>query len=480
MTSGAIDPTALAALLDGDPAARPVVLFALPVKSYLVEFASLDFLAEEKLSPADRAILALVQAMGQASADDVRTFLGLGWELSPALVAALERKELLRPADREEQRAAAAEGWQPPWQGSAALRFILQQMGLQKAGPAPMPTAARRLQPPDSEPRPGCELTPAGVDALAAGVRRYFERRPARMWLAAEPLCFLGAPSESAGYAAARRSAPLPPTSVPAPLRTLDDLLALEPTAREAAMGLPAGNVEAEGLTGLARCTPGASWQVWEAPGIWEVYLVMTGRMGARAADDIEWRVSVGLRRGRRESLTLKPTQHLGGQLAELLQGWLDCTSGELARVARLAPSAASPEHADIPVLVEAPELEALIGRADRPETSWWPLPQAGDDPWQRWIRVRALPASLAAAHEALLTLVARRAAAASGSLQSTVEAVWSDLVTFWRMPHLRLPDDAWVRRRLWERRELRSALCAERLDRDLIAPYAAPAGGAS
>lgn len=480
MTGGAIDPAALAALLDADPAARTVALFVLPMQSYLVELASIDFLGEERLSPADRAILGLVKAMGRASADDVRTFLGLGWELSPALFAALERKELLRPADRGEQRAAAEAGWQPPWQGSAALRFILQQMGLQKARPALAPTTARRLQPPDSRPPPPGELTQAGVDALAAGVRRYFERRPARMWLAAEPLCFLGAPSESAGYAAARRSPPLPTTSVPASLRNLDEILALEPTAREAAMGLPAGNLEAEGLTGLVRCTPGASWQVWDAPPMWDVHLVITGRVGLRSADKIEWQASAGLRRGFRESLTLKPARHLGGRLAELLQGWLDCTSEDLARAARLAPAAASPEHAGIPVLAEAPELEKLLGRSDRPQTTWLSLPQAGNDSWQRWIHVRALPASQAAAHEALLALAARRAAVARGSLQSTVEAVWSDLVSFWHTPHLRPPDRAWVRRRLWERRELRSTLCAERLDRDLIAPYAAPAGGAS
>ncbi|WP_437316322.1 hypothetical protein [Sorangium sp. So ce385] len=467
-------------LLDADPAARPVALFTLPVKSYLVEFASLDFFAEERLSPAHGAILALAQAMGRISADDVRTFLGLGWELSPALVAALERKELLRPVNRPEQQTAVAEGWQTPWQGSAVLRSFLERMGLQQARRAPTSTTARRLQPPGSKPLPPYELTPAGVDALAAGVRRYLECRPTRMWLAAEPLCFLGAPSESAGYAAARRSPPLPTTSVPASLRILDELLALEPTSREAAMGLPAGNLEAERLTGLARCTPGASWQLRDAPSMWNVYLVITGRVGARSRDNIEWNASIGLRRGFRDSLTLKPVRHLDGRLAELLQGFLDSTSEDLARVARLVPAAASPEHAGIPVLVETPAIEGLLGRADRPQTTWLSLPQAGDDPWQRWIHVRALPASQAAAHEALLALVARRTAAARGSLKSTVEAVWSDLVSFWRMPHLRPPDDAWVRRRLWERRELRGTLCAERLDRDLIAPYATPAGGTS
>ena len=39
--------------------------------------------------------------------------------------------------------------------------------------------------------------------------------------------------------------------------------------------------------------------------------------------------------------------------------------------------------------------------------------------------------------------------------------------------------DDAEVRRRLWERHDMRGMLCAHRLERDLVAPYAHPAGGA-
>lgn len=96
MTDERIDPRTLLASTEADT--RSVVLFTRTLQSYDIDFASLDFVVEERLSPADRAVLALVQAMGQASADDVRTYLGLGWEVSPALVEGLAAKSLLQRA----------------------------------------------------------------------------------------------------------------------------------------------------------------------------------------------------------------------------------------------------------------------------------------------------------------------------------------------------------------------------------------------
>jgi hypothetical protein len=304
------------------------------------------------------------------------------------------------------------------------------------------------------------------------------QSRPARLWWLAEPLCFLGASSEASGYAAHKRGEPLAPADVPEPLQRLDDVLALTSEERAALTGLLEQGPGAEGLAGLVRCTPGRSFQVWKAPKVRSVWLVVAGHLGERP-HSLAWRAFVALRRSSGDPVTVRRAPHLEAQLEALLEGYLYTSSSELAHRAGLTPVSMSAGRADIPVTAEAKDLVRLLGSADKPASTWASLPSEDDSSWQRWIRVRALPASTAASVEALLALLGRRKEALRSSLSRAVDAAWSDLAAFWALPYLQRPDDAEVRRRLWERHDMRGMLCAHRLERDLVDPYAHPAGGA-
>lgn len=464
MTDDRIDPRTLLSSPDAD--ARSVVLFTRPLQSYDIDFASLDFVVEERLSPVDRAVLGLVQAMGRASADDVRTYLGLGWEVSPAVMEGLAAKSLLGRASPE-----LAGHLESQWVFDMAL-------GGWRTQPLSPPVRARRLHPPDIASWPAYVLTEAGAAALAAGVRRFVRSRATRLWFVAEPLCFLGTSTEGGGYAAAKRGKPMDASSVPVQLRTIDEVLALPPDARADAMGLREEDLTSAGLQGLSRCTPGASWEVRDAPAMRDVRLVITGLPDGSAGGGIAWQAFLQARRSYRDPSTTKRLPHLELRIGELLGDWARMSTEALARHAELEPAPSSSQLDGIAVHAEAPMLVKLLGRADRPETTWVPIPEQADEGWTLWIRVRALPASIGAAREALLALLVRRRKALGQSFAAAVDAAWTDLVSFWGMPHLVRPDDGWVKRRLWEQVEMRGVLCAERLARDLITPYVPQTGG--
>ncbi|MDI3284243.1 hypothetical protein [Polyangium sp. 15x6] len=467
MTDGTLEPRAL--LRDIDAESKSIAVFTRRLQSYDVD-ASLDFIVEERLSPVDRAVLALFQAMGRATADDIRTYLGLGWEVSPSVVQALAAKSLIAPPAQDA-------GWYPP------AGFVQQQwvydpgLGTYRLEQVPPPIAARRLHAPDRAAWPAFVLTQAGAAALAAGVRRFVRSRSTRLWFAAEPLCFLGTSAEGAGYAAAKRGKPMEAVSVPAPLRSIDDALALSPNERAQAMGLREEDLPPAGLEGLSRCTPGASWEVREAPAMRDVCLVIAGLPDSAAGGSIAWQAFLRTRRAYRDTVTTKRAAHLETRIAELLGDWASAGTAALVSQAGLEPAPATSLDG-IPVRAEGALLSKLLGRSDRPETTWAALPVVESDGWRSWIRVRALPASSQAAREALLAFLGRRRKALGHSFEAAVDATWSELVTFWGMPHLVRPDDGWVKRRLWEQTEMRGVLCAERLPRDLVTPYAAHAGG--
>ncbi|WP_437972198.1 hypothetical protein WMF04_24160 [Sorangium sp. So ce260] len=425
-----------ARVLEGRPDA-PALILGRTLKLYEIELSSVDFAVEEKLPPADRAVLLLAQGLGVVTAADVRAYLGLGAELSPHIVARLARIGLLRASDT-----------------------------------APRATSARQVEPVHVDHRkPGLSLTDTGADALAAGARVVIRQRSLRLLMSADPLVVVSVLSRPM-HARARRELPLPPTEVPKPLQALDAVLRASPQDRFQAFGigetltdLPGGE-RIEGR--LLGCSRGAPYEVRLASENLEAWLLIAVHTTPPESSTHRLHTAVV----RRSTTDLRPLLHID-PLA-VLPSWL-LAARDINKILhdaglRSLPAATVPPF---PVFVDGTHLLELLGPGDEPAAVWRALPSPGDGFLVR-AHLRAIPISTEAAHDALCTFLSRRPNALRASLARALAMTWDKLCSFWSWSDAAPPDITAVRERLWAQPALRGVLCASRIERDLVAPYLA------
>ncbi|WP_437802527.1 hypothetical protein [Sorangium sp. So ce693] len=412
----------------------PALVLGRALKLYEVELSSVDLAVEEKLPPADRAVLQLARALGTVTAGHVRAYLGLGPELSPHIVARLTKNGLLRAS------SITARG-----------------------------TSARQVEPVQVDREPGLSLTEAGAEALAAGARVVIRQRSLRLLMSADPLVVVSVLSRPM-HAPARRALPLPPTEVPKPLQALDEALRASRQARFEAIGLAdtltdiPGGERIEGR--LLGCSLGAPYEVRLASENLEAWLLIA--VHTSPTEPLTPRLHTAV--FRRGDTDLRPLVHIHPFAA--LPSWLQ-TLRDVDKILHDAgmrlhsPAPLSP----FPVLADGAQFIELLGPGDEPAPVWRSLPNPGAGFLAR-VHLRAIPASTEAAHEALFTFLSRRPNALRTGLRRALAMTWEKLCSFWSWSDAAPPDIATVHERLWAHLALRGVLCAGRLERDLVAPY--------
>ncbi|AUX42251.1 uncharacterized protein SOCE26_036800 [Sorangium cellulosum] len=414
----------------------PAMVLGRALKLYEVELSSVDLAVEEKLPPADRAVLQLAQALGAVTAADVRAYLGLGPELSPHIVARLTKIGLLRASSI-----------------------------------APRVTSARQVEHVQIDCEPGLSLTEAGAEALAAGARVIIRQRSLRLLMSADPLVVVSVLSRPM-HARARGDLPLPPTEVPKPLQALDAVLRASRQARFEALGLDdtltdiPGGERIEGR--LLGCSLGAPYEVRLASENLEAWLLIA--VHTAPMDPLTPRLHTAI--SRRGETELRPLVHIHpfAALPSWLHGLRDVDKIlHDAGMRLLAPAALPP----FPVLADGTQLLELLGPGDEPAPVWRALPDPGDGFLAR-VHLRGIPTSTEAAHDALFTFLSRRPNALRTGLARALAITWEKLCSFWSWSDAAPPDITTVHERLWAQPALRGVLCAGRLERDLVAPYLA------
>jgi hypothetical protein len=435
----------------------PSVLHVRRVPAYEVTFDALQVLVEEKLPAPDLAVLGLMDALGVATADDVRTYLGLGFEVSDALLQLLIKEGLI-----QQQGAASAEAAEDSlWTRVKAL------LGL--ASPPPpasrRPTQAQRVEPPDpTATGPNLELAEKGRDVLGAGLHPRVIERPCRMVIWADPPHVARAiPDGRQRFASDDKKPPLPPESVPEPLRRLDELFALPVNERKNALGLGEHLKGVEGR--ILGVVPNRQWEVRPAP--WErVNLMVVAGFESSDLGGWVWRTFVGSDQRLELFSRLEPTV-LGVNLEPaLLQnqaaGLLNGKPGEPAR-----------GRGAFRLRCQGATLLELMGASDQPRDFWLPLGEADAKGWQSALLVRGLAASEQDAHLAMVELLSRHETSAQKDLRETARQVWTLLESYWEEPGaLAPPPEQWLMEQLWQSPVMRKAVCAARLGDDLVKPY--------
>jgi len=435
----------------------PSVLHVRRVPTYEVTFDALQFLVEEKLPAPDLAVLGLLDALGVATADDVRTYLGLGFEVSDALLRLLIKEGLI-----QQQGAASAETEEDSlWTRVKAL------LGL--ASPPPpasrRPTQARRVELLDpTATGPNLELTEKGRDVLGAGLHPRVVERPCRMVLWADPPHVARAISEGKQrFASDNKKPPLPPGDVPEPLRRLDELFALPVNERMTALGLGERLRGVEGR--ILGVVPNRQWEVRPAP--WErVNLMVVAGFESSDLGGWVWRTFVGSE----QHLELYPRLEatvLGVNLEPaLLQAQATgLLSGE--------PGVPTRGRGAFRLRCQAATILELMGRSDQPRDCWLSLGGADATGWQSALLVRGLAVSEQDAHLAMVELLSRHENSARRDLRETARQVWTLLESYWEEPGaLAPPTERWLMEQLWLRPVMRKAVCAARLEDDLVKPY--------
>lgn len=406
---------------------EPAVVHLMPWPAYEVDFAALEFESEEALSPVDRAMLSLIAARGLASGVDAARYLGLGIEVSR-----LTLEKLIQ------------EGWVGRTEPDLT-RFVRSQAKVIDGAP---PQGARNVQ-----------LLAPGQEVLTAGKKTVRTRRHARLVFWAAPLRYLWTARESgARYAVgSRREAPIEVEAVPPSLRAIDDVLALAPQDRATAIGIEERVPALPGrLVGVA---PGAGWEVrgaesqavlaafphsGEAPLTWHVFAIFNDRLipcAELAGASVD---AVGLSRpGRLNELV---REHGAGVLDE---------RGSYTGAYRLLCEDA-----------------AVFDRASGSEPAEQWLSVAAASVGTTMMRVRAVPASRAAADRALVSMVRRNREEYRANPARAVLAVWESLQAFWEVPPSPPPDQQWVAGELWRSHDMRRVMCEVRFTADLILPY--------
>lgn len=431
MTSRAIhepfDAESVVEAITTEVGVEPAVVHVRPWPAYAVDFAALEVESDEAISPIDRAILSLVRARGLGSTVDAARYLGLGVEVA--------RLSLERLVD---------EGW--VGRTSADLsRFARTRANVVDGAPVQGPRT--------------CELLPAGQEVLTAGKKTVRARRPARLIFWAAPLWYLWTSKEASGrYAAAtRRDPPIEVEAVPPPLRTIEDALGLSPEARVAALGI---EERVPGVPGrLVGVAPGSGWEVRHTdshvvlaafsypgdPGLtWTVFAIFADRLipcPEVPAGSVD---SAGLTRP--------------GRLAHLVRssgaGVLDEQRSYTGAFRLLCDE------------------DAVLDRAAGAEPSEVRLPVPAETSGSTAVRVRAVPATRAAADRALVAMVRRHRSEYRADARGTIDAVWKSLQEFWEVSPTPPPDHGWVAGELWRAHDMRRIICEARFAADLIVPY--------
>lgn len=431
--------------------------------AYEVDFQALEFEERIGIPPADLHVLALAGVLRNASAEDVRAYLGLGEVISEHTIRRLIEQGLLRDAPPE---APTPE----PFYLRDMWGSFFEAFGLNRAAPRRVVerTAAQPVEPVSSDSDKVYVLTDDGERARVEEQRVTRFHVSARLILWADPLHFVRVAGETKGkFSADKRPPAMLPENVPAPFRTLDDVLALSPEAREREIGIKESIRGVQGM--LVGNNPGSSWEVREARGEKNDLLVLACFSSSDPGGFL-WRAFTG------SEATLTACARLNA--SELLPDTL-----------REGPEQALIEHGAsllwdrlaavddaMPIACEREMLIPLLGRSDRPHDTYLPISNDRGD-WMIAVRVRAFPASIGAAHSALLSLLERNEAEMRQDLEGALNKIGESLNSYWGGSHWPPPSLEMVLNHLWANKKLRGIVCRHRLREDLVTPYAAEGG---
>lgn len=425
-----MDYVALAALIERilPEAGPPTLLHIREVKVFEVDFQSLDFLVVEDVPAFDRVAIGLIGALGSATECDLRSYVGLGREMSATTLARLQEEQLIEYVDTRE----------------AELH----------------PTLAAHVDPPGEGDQGRYRLSPRGRDVLVQGRRERIRSQPVRLVLWAEPLHFLHLCGDGK-FAPAKRLPPIPAEQVPQALQNIDDTLALKPEQREAAFGLGERLQRHEGV--LIGRTPGSQWEVRPFDDRRASLLVVAGYLSDKR---MRWVTFTG------PEAQLKRCPRIQGQL--LIPEPLRSDDAAAALASECGFEIVEPAvtlDGALRVSANAATIVSLLGARDIPTDVW---NTCTEDPsgWQTALRTRAIPDDDDAAGVALAQLLVRRQSALRQNLESAIDVTWSILAAYWKDKPLDRPSTEWLLGELWQHHELRQIVCQARVSRDLIAPY--------
>jgi hypothetical protein len=446
----------------GAPAA-PTVLLVREVPMFEIEFAALEFAEEVKLPSCDWAVLALARALGELTPRDVDGYLGLGATVSGGLVSRLTDEALLEAVE------TLASPPQPSVAESGLGAFLRRMLGMDLPAPtlvtARRPTRARVMGASAAAEAPRRKLSAAGEIALERGAAAHRRLHSARLLFWSAPLHFAGIADEKRQkFTQHRRAKPLDADQVPEVFRELDGILSLRQGERDRRCGIGEGLADFAGR--LVGVNPGSQWEVRPERETHRGQLVLAA---FRSSDPggLRWQAFTGAGERLGEAAHLDPHEIGDGHVASadrIME--MMATRDDLSRclVRTLRPDGA------FDVLADASSILRLLGDADKADDTLITI--ARDADWSIAVRVHAVPADEDAAEAAYLALLKRRTPALRCDFDGTCRAVSAHLRAYWGEIGMRLPtpDDAAVL--LWDEPAMRGALCARRLDADLVSPY--------
>lgn len=468
MNSSAFKTVATDIVHAGAPA-LPTMVLARELPLYEVEVAGLEFAEEESLPAADWAVLALARALGEIGPADIDAYLGVGDAVAAALQSRLLDEALLQEQD---SGAAATE---PAPSRTGVIAFFRRLFGAEKPGVetprARTATAARKLAESTALATPICVLSPDGSQALDRGVVARRRTRSARLLFAAEPLLFLEIIDEKRHrFSQHRRPRPLGPGEAPMALRTLDVTLGLPAEARLAACGVGAALPGFQGR--LVGITPGTQWEIrphvsgrGDRRGLdTRTALLILGGFPSPGGSELAWSAFVRVQDRVQDVSHLDATSLIDASLraiARLPQ------SIDVAKLGISLPTSIRTDGA-LDLCCDAISLPRYLGDADRPEDAYLSTDTKG---WWVGLRAHARPVDSAAARAAFFELLSRHDSQLRRQFDATCTSVAASLHGYWGEVS-ELPSVDEVARILWERPDLRAALCMRRMARDLVEPY--------
>lgn len=462
MTS-TLDQLARRIVAAGAPA-MPTFLLVREIQLFEVEFAGLEFAEEGVLPMIDWAALALARALGGASARDVDAYLGLGEHVSQELVRRLLDEKLLdESVEREPDQVG---GQRPP--GNTFVSFVRRLLrrkepDVQPAATVPpshVDTRANKLRESRAADSPRGVLTSNGMLALERGqiVRR--RRRSVRTVFCADPLhCLSTIDEKRQRHSQHRRAKPLDVEAVPPPLQILDEVLALDPELRAVECGVERS---LHGIRGeLVGVVPGEQWEVRRAGSRDTTALLVIAAFPSTKPAALEMRAYTQLHDDLVERPHLQPVRVLGVR-----------TRSDLVAASRLAIDEADlREDGAFRVECGVEELATLAGEGDRAGDVYASSPSISG--WTLGTRAHVVPADADAARTIFFEYLRRHDSELRRDFERTCASVATMLAMYWERDYaLPTPDEA--ARALWARADLRAALCARRLESDLITPYEA------
>lgn len=309
----------------------------------------------------------------------------------------------------------------------------------------------------DAEPK--CSLTTLGRTALELGKVSQRRRRPMRLIFSAAPLLFLTTADEKrARYSQHVRAKLIQAAEIPPVFRRLDDILSLAADVRARECGIEASVPGIRGtLTGVV---PGEQWEVRptrdrsEKPPLLIIAAFATKDSERPAFRTYTRFNDIIVERDYLQPISLLPVE----TTSELLE-----TSGIDVHRAQLQDDGAFRLES------HATDLDPLVGDADEAQDVY--LESDRFEGWSLGTRVHGVPADDDAARAAFFEYLSRRDASLRQDFDRTCNEVRAMLLAYWEREHA-LPTSEEAAGALWERKELRTALCMRRLKSDLVTPY--------